>query len=190
MTAGLSRLRRGILLLAVAALGTGTLAAPAQAAAPTAWKSGPCAPGRGVTVIADLTHFSGGKVVRRCDLSVPATSYQALVDVGLGPVRGTGEGQHGPYQYLCRISARPTPAQDPCTGFRPAAPYWAFWVPNADRGDWAYADEGVDTHQPTAGAVLGFSFGAGSDTDPNRMSLTPQQATDPNWRARAVPAGR
>jgi hypothetical protein len=60
------------------------------------------------------------------------------------------------------------------------APYWAFWVPDVSDTDWAYAEEGVDTYAPAAGVVLGFSFGAGSVSDPNQLSITLAQAKDPN----------
>lgn len=145
-----------------------------------AWTEGPCDPlSQGVTVVADLTKFSGGKVIRRCATDAPKTAFAALESTGLKPAHGTGDGQTGPYQYLCRING--LPATDPCTGFVPNAPYWAFWVPDSANANWAYAQEGVDTYKPVNGVVIGFSFGAGTATDPNQMSLTLAQAKDPRW---------
>ncbi|WP_158884372.1 hypothetical protein [Amycolatopsis anabasis] len=159
-------------------IGGPATAAPARVAG---WTEGPCTGPTGVTVVADLTKFPGGSVIRRCDTGTPATAFAALADVGLNPEHGTGEGQTGPYEYLCRINGKPAPAQDPCTGFAPNAPYWAFWVPDSANANWTYASEGVDTYVPAAGVVLGFSYGAGTASDPNQMSLTLAQAKDPNW---------
>lgn len=166
------------LLLAV--LASGFAAAPATAR-PLAWTEGPCAGTAGVTVVADFTKFDGGTVIRRCDTGSPATAFAALAGVDLAPAHGTGEGESGPYEYLCRIDELPGSADDTCTGFLPDAPYWAFWVPDTADVDWAYAEEGVDTYAPAAGAVLGFSFGAGTDEDPNEMSLNLAEAKDADW---------
>ncbi|GAA1960045.1 hypothetical protein [Amycolatopsis minnesotensis] len=173
--------RRALALLSilVSLLAIGTATATARPA--LAWTDGPCTGTTGVTVVADLTKFPGGQVVRRCDTGAPATAFAALTDVGLAPEHGTGEGQSGPYDYLCRIQSLPTTANDPCTGFRPNAGYWAFWVPDNANANWGYAEEGVDTYQPASGVVLGFSFGAGTASDPNQMSLTLAQAKDPAW---------
>jgi hypothetical protein len=162
------------------ALAAPLLAAPAFAA-PAAVTDGPCTGTEGVTVVVDETHFTGEPVIRKCVAGDPDTAYDALTSAGVGPVHGTGQGQDGPYQYLCRIDGLPTAADDPCTGFATDAPYWAFWVPDTEDADWAYADEGVDTQDPAPGTVLGFSFGAGTTSDPNQMSLTLAQARDPNW---------
>ncbi|MFC4082174.1 hypothetical protein [Amycolatopsis samaneae] len=174
----------GVLFAFLAALVV--TAAPANAAPTAAWTEGPCAGTPGITVVADLTKFPGGKVVRRCATGSPATAFAALAEVGLSPEHGTGQGQNGPYEYLCRIDGHPTAAEDPCTGFVPDAGYWGFWVPDTANANWTYALEGVDTYHPASGVVLGFSFGAGTASDPNAMSLTLAQAKDPNWN----PPGR
>ncbi|MFD2474741.1 hypothetical protein [Amycolatopsis silviterrae] len=150
-------------------------------AAPASYTDGPCQGSSGVTVVVDATHFAGAKVTRRCVAGDPETAFEALSEAGFSPVHGTGQGQQGPYQYLCRIDARPSTSADPCTGFVANAPYWAYWVPDAQNASWTYAEEGVDTSDPAPGTVLGFSFGAGTATDPNQMSLTLAQAKDPNW---------
>lgn len=172
--------RRMILAIVLTALlGTALLATTGRRADAATWTSGPCSGTSGVTVVADFTHFSGGTVIRRCDKSHPATAYAALSDVALNPVHGTGQGQSGPYQYLCRINGKPTTSADPCTGFKVNAPYWAFWVPDSANANWAYADLGVDSYHPAAGVFLGFSFGAGTTSDPNQMSITLAQAKTP-----------
>ncbi|OZM72060.1 hypothetical protein CFN78_16050 [Amycolatopsis antarctica] len=174
-----------LLPLFASVLVTATPAAATPAASPAeatlAWTEGPCPGTTGVTVVADLAAFPGGSVVRRCDTGTPATAFAALTDVELAPEHGTGEGETGPYEYLCRIDALPATADDSCAGFAPDAPYWAFWVPDTTTANWGYAEEGVDTYAPAAGVVLGFSFGAGTASDPNEMSLTLAQAKDPNW---------
>lgn len=171
---------RFLAALALAAATTsGFLPGTAQAAPADSWTDGPCTGSTGVTVVADFTHFADGTVVRRCDTGSPTTAYQAIDDVGLDPAHGAGQGQSGPYQYLCRIDDKPSAADDGCTGFATDAPYWAFWVPDSADTDWAYATEGVDTYAPPAGDVLGFSFGAGTTDDPNQMSLSLADARQP-----------
>ncbi|APU15664.1 MULTISPECIES: hypothetical protein [Actinoalloteichus] len=166
----------------------GTAVAAVPAAAPTAddsvtvaWTDGPCTGTTGVTVVVDFTGHAGGDVVRRCTDGDPATAFAALTDVDVAPEHGIGQGETGPYQYLCRIDGLPSATADACDGFLPNAPYWAFWVPDVAGDAWGYADEGVDTYDPPLGDVLGFSFGAGTVADPNEMSLTLDEALDPNW---------
>ncbi|AOS63503.1 hypothetical protein [Actinoalloteichus hymeniacidonis] len=146
-----------------------------------AWTDGPCTGSSGVTVVVDFTGHAGGEVVRRCTDLDPATAFAALTDVDVAPEHGVGEGEAGPYQYLCRIDGLPSATDDSCTGFLPDASYWAFWVPDVTGTAWGYADEGVDTYDPPSGDVLGFSFGAGTAADPNEMSLTLAEALDPDW---------
>ncbi|ASO20853.1 hypothetical protein FHR81_001822 [Actinoalloteichus hoggarensis] len=165
--------------------GTAAAAVPAETSAADSaavvFAEGPCTGPTGVTVVVDFTGHAGGDVVRHCTESDPATAFAALAGLGLAPEHGIGQGEAGPYQYLCRIDGLPSLADDACDGFLPNAPYWAFWVPNATADAWGYADEGVDTYDPPQGDVLGFSFGAGTAADPNEMSLTLEEALDPNW---------
>jgi hypothetical protein len=130
-------------------------------------------------VIADLTGFPGGELIRRCDTGKPKSAYQALVDVRLTPARGTGETTNGKYGYLCRITGLPQTTDDACTGFVTGKPSWAFSVPNAARTAWTTPDTGVDQFAPAVGEVLGFSYGSSEGATTNQPSVSVQDAIKP-----------
>ncbi|WP_344314825.1 hypothetical protein [Fodinicola feengrottensis] len=165
-----------LLALGVVSLGVPPAAADPAVPSPTptarsgqTWTDGPCVGGSGVTVVADLTPFDGGAVVRRCDPGQPSSAFQALAEVGLAPARGTGKKGNGTYEYLCRITD--LPAADGCTGYQ-SGPGWALSVPDANSTEWKHVGQAVDKYRPPAGALLGFSYG----TNPNLPSVSPRDA--------------
>ena len=166
-TAAATSLAAAGLLLSLAACSTPAATQPANttpastaAASPSA--SGPCS---GVKVIVD----SGSLKQAATDQSVcvpvqgPTPASKVLEDA---QVKTEGTTQY-PKELVCRVNGVPAANFDivhkggtyreECNGMPAAFAYWSLWVKPAS-GDWAYAQEGVNTLQVSPGQSLELLF--------------------------------
>ncbi|MDR1825005.1 MAG: hypothetical protein LBR27_06695 [Bifidobacteriaceae bacterium] len=182
-------------LVAPAVLGLGVAtAAPALAAtaadgAPAGTvHDGACAPGEGVTLVLDAGAEAPAEtwpdVVVRCVSGETETALAALAAAGF-----QYEFRPGFPGMVCTIGGWP----NPCNG-APAEAYWSFW--DGTDGAWAYAMVGGGSFKGSAGAVLGWAFGAGEPPriDPPAPSTATPAAgaagsARPTWAAPAVSTG-
>ena len=159
------------LAIALAALRTATVAAPALAAAQPV---GDCTTTSGVIVAVDFGHW-GGPVLRSCG-TTPTTGY-ALLNQGGWQTAGT---EHDGPGFICRIgytgyrggTQYPTPAQESCVLTPPASAYWAFWYANPGQNAWNYSQLGATGVRPEPGSVELWTFG-GTTTGGTSGSAVP-----------------
>ncbi|HSO65998.1 MAG TPA: hypothetical protein VLQ78_12940 [Ornithinibacter sp.] len=117
-------------------------AAPASAAA--------CSGTSGVTVAVD----TGGSTSTACASGDPSSALKALTGAGFSVTYP----QQFPGAVVCRVDG--VPESDPCVRMPPGDAYWAFF--HAERGgSWTYSSNGVASHDPAPGTVVGFRFGSG-----------------------------
>ena len=159
------------LAIALAALRTATVVAPALAAAQPV---GDCTTTSGVIVAVDFGHW-GGPVLRSCG-TTPTTGY-ALLTQGGWQTAGT---EHDGPGVICRIgytgyrggTQYPTPAQESCVLTPPASAYWAFWYANPGQSAWNYSQLGATGVRPEPGSVELWTFG-GTTTGGTSGSAVP-----------------
>jgi hypothetical protein len=159
------------------------LAAPLPATAAPIWKTGACTAAEGVTIAADLTGAGRPEVVVRCVPGNPGTARAALDRAGL-IVDGSEQG--GVYEernHVCRVENLPT-AADACAGHQEGKPYWKVWRVGIEPVAWRGSQTGGGPSglRVCPGALVGFSFGAGTPGRPNEMSVAPERiVTGPGW---------
>ncbi|GAA4194399.1 hypothetical protein GCM10022288_29810 [Gryllotalpicola kribbensis] len=101
----------------------------------------------------------------------PITAAAALKEVD---VTTAGTQKYGD-QVVCRVNGSPSastaidvPGHDPytetCQSMPAAYAYWAVWV--KDAGKWDYAASSITTQQVKPGQTLGLKFTTGTDTTP------------------------
>lgn len=151
-------------LLAFAALALAGCATGAPSESPT-----PEAASCDVTIVVDFGALDQPSLAE-CGSAGPASD--ALKEAGI-TTEGTVD--YGD-QVVCRVNDEPSadetvtlPGQAPfvesCKTLNAAA-YWALWVKDSAGAQWAYAEEGVNTLELTAGQSLGLVYTAGSDSTP------------------------
>ena len=142
-------------------------AAPASAAA--------CSGTSGVTVVVD----TGSSVSTKCASGDPSSALKALAGAGFSVTYP----QQFPGSVVCRING--FPASDPCVRMPPAGAYWAFF--HAERGgSWTYSSNGVASHNPAPGTVVGFRFGSGQQPRVAPPEPTATSAPAPTTRPKAT----
>lgn len=171
----------GALLLAttqgVLTLGAGPLneiggAEPPVDPEPPVVRGTACAPGAGVTMIVDFTHFDQG-VRQGCALGTPATGVDALVSAGFASTF------HPSYPgFICTLDG--LPADGECM----SPSYWSYWHA-PDGGEWTYSQSGAGNRTPPPGSIEGWRFGDGTPpsippaSDPDGQTGPGEPPTEP-----------
>jgi hypothetical protein len=155
------------LLFALAACASPT---PQQAPTPTETKTvavldAACAEDEGVTVVVDASSLEDGDSKTWCvgtDETLAAADALTLVGV---EIEGTEE--YGD-QVVCRVNGFPaedyaltaddgTEYFEPCESMPAAFAYWSMWV-QPEGGEWAYAQEGLETLELQPGESFALLF--------------------------------
>lgn len=166
-------IRRHLVALLVAALGTTGLAvvtaAPASAAA--------CERGTGVTVVVDGNQLGG--LSTTC---VPGGGRSATSAFSAAGVSMTyAARQQG---FVCRVNG--APANAGCVNASPANAYWSLWT-SSGNGSWTYASTGVGSTSVPAGGWVAWSWqGQSARSAPSVSPQGPAPAPAPT----AAPATR
>jgi hypothetical protein len=157
--------------------------APAPATAAPTWLAGSCVSTEGVTIAADLTAAGRAELVVRCVTGNPGTARAALDRAGLTVHTSEQGGAYQEQNQVCRIENLPADA-DACAGHQDGEPYWKVWRVGIDPVAWrgTQTEGGPSGLRVCPGALVGFSFGAGTPHQPNVMSVAPDDVvTATGW---------
>ena len=96
------------------------------------------------------------------------TAWDQLKDVGYKL-----EGVQQQPGFVCRINAKPSPAQDACFNTPPADAYWSLWWSDGKSGKWAFSSMGAGSLKVPEGGYVAMSWQDGDGKAEPGQSPTP-----------------
>jgi hypothetical protein len=149
----------------VAAAGTVAVEAPAAAAT--------CSSASGVSVVVDF-HELGGGAPTDCVAGGGGKTAASLFKTAGFPLTYV-QGQ----AFVCRVSGKPTQADEPCNRTPPADAYWGLWWSDGKSGSWTYSSLGVASLKIPDGGYVAFSWNGSSTRSAPGVSPTPHARPTP-----------